>query len=164
MGSLRYLPIICLLTLFNCNDQSKNVDSDNLEHAIDSTYLATKVDSSLVGTWELTSYFNYEDNVIADTFGLRDGFRQIKMYSPTKIMWSRQVPKDSLQWFGYGRYKIENGQLVEHLEFGSEMMSEMIKENAEFRFELLMDENNFSQIQLDDEGNRLYSENYKRIE
>ncbi|WP_455168814.1 hypothetical protein [Aegicerativicinus sediminis] len=164
MGSIRLFSLVLLLIFFSCNDNSTKNSTDPATSVSDSSGVAMQNQKSIQGTWELTSYYHYTDNVVSDTFGVRNGFRQIKMYTPTKIMWSRQVPKDSLQWFGYGHYKVVDGQLIENLEFGSEMMSEMIKDNAEFRFELILGDNNFSQIEIDDEGNRLFSENYKRIE
>lgn len=164
MGSIRYLLVALLFLFFSCNNTNTQKSTELENQSADSLSNSSQHENSLEGTWELTSYYNYTDNIVSDTFKVRSGFRQIKMYTPTKIMWSRQVPKDSLQWFGYGRYRIIDGQLVENLEFGSEMMSEMINDNAEFRFELILEPDSFSQIELDDEGNRLYSENYKRIE
>jgi hypothetical protein len=53
---------------------------------------------------------------------------------------------------------------MEVLDYGSVMMSEIIEEEKEFIFELNLKENSFIQIELDDEGNRVISENYIRIE
>jgi len=121
---------------------------------------------SLEGTWELISRYNYVDNKIADSFGLDEGYRQVKMYTPTKVMWSRMRPADSSEWFGYGSYEINDLQdrLTEVLDYGSVMMSQIIEEEKEFTFELLLKQNSFIQIELDDDGNRVISENYIRIE
>jgi len=121
---------------------------------------------SLIGTWELISRYNYVDNKITDSFGLSEGYRQVKMYSPTKVMWSRMRPADSSEWFGYGSYEVNAAKdtLTEILDYGSTMMSKIIDEEKEFTFELQLKKNSFIQIELDDDGNRVISENYIRIE
>lgn len=118
----------------------------------------------LNGTWELVDYYNYDNNVVIDTYQNREGYRQVKMFTDTKIMWSRQVPRDSIEYFGYGSYEIEEGQLVETLEYGSESMLRVIDTMRIFSFELILKENSFSQIQIGPEGDRVFSENYIRIE
>jgi hypothetical protein len=119
---------------------------------------------SLEGAWELVSFYNYIDNKVTDSFSTREGYRQVKIYTPTKVMWSKHVPSDSTEWFGYGSYSIEDNKLREVLDYGSEMMSKIIQERKEFMYELDLGDNTFSQIEIDEEGNRIYSENYKRIE
>lgn len=121
---------------------------------------------TLEGTWELISRYNYVDNKVSDSFGLDEGYRQVKMYSPTKVMWSRKRPADSTEWFGYGSYEFNDDLdiLTETLDYGSIMMSQIIDEEKEFVFELDLKENYFIQIELDDDGNRVISENYIRIE
>lgn len=42
-------------------------------------------------------------------------------------------------------------------------MNKVIAEKKEFNYKLVVDENKFSQIQIDEDGNMMYSENYKRI-
>jgi hypothetical protein len=120
----------------------------------------------LEGTWELVSRYNYRDNKVVDSFGLDEGYRQVKMYTQTKVMWSRKRPADSTELFGYGSYQINDAQnrLTEVLDYGSTEMNQVIKEQKEFVFELQLKKNSFIQIELDDEGNRVISENYVRIE
>ena len=137
----------------------------NKDMADDSTNNAAKK-LSMEGTWELISRYNYIGNKISDSFGLDEGYRQVKMYTPTKVMWSRMRPADSSEWFGYGSYEINDAQdsLTEVLDYGSTMMSKIIEEQKEFTFELLLKKDSFIQIELDDDGNRVISENYIRIE
>lgn len=149
-NSLIFLTII--FTLFSCNDTKNNMQA-SAEDML-----------TLEGTWELMSYYNYKDNVVTDSFNKNVGYRQIKMYTPTKVMWSRKVPTDSTEWFGYGSYKFDDSTLTEVLDYGSTMMNQVIEERMEFSFELLLEKDNFTQIELDDEGNRIYSENFIRIE
>ncbi len=132
----------------------------------DMAYPVTKRDvtQSLNGTWELSSFYNYVDNKVSDSFNPVNGYRQVKMYTQTKVMWSKHVPSDSTEWFGYGSYKIEGNNLMEVLDYGSKMMSKIIQERKEFVYELDVKKNKFSQIEIDEEGNRIYSENYRRIE
>lgn len=119
---------------------------------------------TLNGTWELVGFYNYIDDKVADSFSTKEGYRQVKMYTDTKVMWSKHVPSDSTEWFGYGTYKLEDNELTEVLDYGSEMMSKIIQERQEFVYELDLSNNKYSQIEIDDEGHRIYSENYKRIE
>lgn len=121
---------------------------------------------SLEGTWELVSRYNYRNNKVTDSFGLGEGYRQVKMYTATKVMWSRKRPADSTELFGYGNYQINDAQdsLTEELDYGSTVMNQVIEEQKEFTFELQLKKNSFIQIELDDDGNRVISENYVRIE
>lgn len=112
----------------------------------------------------MVGYYNYVDNKVTDSFQPNLGQRQVKMYTDQKVMWSKNVPSDSTEWFGYGSYKANENELIEILEYGSEMMRRIIEEKQEFKYELVLEKNKFSQIEVDDDGNRLYSENYKRIE
>lgn len=118
---------------------------------------------SLEGAWELISHYNYDGTDITDTILNADGYRQIKMYSNGKVMWTRYVPKDSVEWFGYGSYKNTESSLKETLEYGSASMMRIVDTMRVFSFELQLEENKFTQITLDEEGNRTFSENYKRI-
>ena len=79
-------------------------------------------------------------------------------------MWTRFVPKDSVEWFGYGSYVASEDQLIETLEYGSESMMNVIDTLRMFTFELQISENEYSQITTDEDGNRIFSENYQRIE
>jgi hypothetical protein len=44
------------------------------------------------------------------------------------------------------------------------MMRDIISERKAFIYELELSNKRYSQIELDEEGNRIYSENYLRIE
>tara|TARA_R110002033_G_scaffold18537_5_gene48808 strand:- start:16276 stop:16632 length:357 start_codon:yes stop_codon:yes gene_type:complete len=116
------------------------------------------------GAWKLISYYNYKDNQVIDTIKASDDYKQIKMYTNSKVMWSRFKDSDSVDWFGYGDYKIDNDSLIEIIDFGSKSMNQAIKEQKKFVFDLKLDKNNFSQVQIDDSGNPIYAENYIRIE
>lgn len=144
-----------LIVLSSCKDKEM---SDNS--------LMNDKKLTLEGTWELISRYNYIDNKISDSFNIAEGYRQVKMYTPTKVMWSRMRPADSSEWFGYGSYEVNAAQdsLTEVLDYGSTMMSKVIDEEKEFTFELQLKKNSFIQIELDDDGNRVISENYIRID
>lgn len=148
--------IVNILLFTSCKDKD---GANNLKSNTDNKL-------TLEGTWELVSRYNYVDNKISDSFGLDEGYRQVKMYSQTKVMWCRKRPADSTEWFGYGNYEFNDDldRLTEILDYGSIMMSQIIEEEKEFVFELDLKENSFIQIELDDEGNRVISENYIRIE
>lgn len=119
---------------------------------------------SLEGVWELKHQFIFENNEILDTMYNLNGYRQVKMYSKGKVMWSRYNPTDTNEWFGYGTYHVVDGMLEERLEYASNSMMQIIDTVQVFRFELEMEKNSYSQISLDEKGNRYDSENYERIE
>ncbi|WP_299365773.1 hypothetical protein [Winogradskyella sp.] len=160
MKSKSLLLIIVLLVALSCKNEStsKEESLDNNPTTIE------EKNNHLKGTWELTGFYNYKDNVVVDSFEMNPEFRQLKMYTDTKVMWCKHRPADSSEWFGYGTYKYDGGQLTEVLDFGSAVMDEVIAEKKEFIFELDLHPDKFQQIELDEDGNRIYSENYVRVE
>ncbi|MBO6607101.1 MAG: hypothetical protein JJ905_11690 [Psychroserpens sp.] len=148
-----------MLLFFSCN--TDKTTSDLSESSTEET---VQNKTPLEGAWELIGYHNYADNKVIDSFNTSPGYRQVKMYTPTKVMWSKYTPADSSEWFGYGSYRINGNELTEILEYGSQRMSEIIEEKKEFKHELIINGDTFSQIEIDEEGNMLYAENYKRIE
>lgn len=127
---------------------------------------STKLQSNntLEGTWELVSFNNYDGNEIVRTIPTTDGYRQIKMYYNGKVMWTRYVPTDSVEWFGYGSYSATDSTLTEKLEYMSSSMRKIANKNMEWKMKLVLDGNTYSQIFIDEEGNQINSENYKRID
>ncbi|NJB72125.1 hypothetical protein GGR42_002616 [Saonia flava] len=119
---------------------------------------------SIEGTWELVSHYNYDNNIITDTILANENLRQVKMFYNGKVMWARYVPQDSTEWFGYGSYETTEDRLRERLEFGSAAIMKIADTLMVFELELILDETSYSQINIDDEGNRLFSENYKRLD
>ncbi|MDN3492344.1 hypothetical protein [Winogradskyella bathintestinalis] len=151
--------IMVLVLVFACKDQQKN--------DLETTEVNTEVNKRtnlLKGTWELKGFYNYKDNKVVDSFSNNTISRQIKMYSDSKVMWCKLLKTDSIEFFGYGSYEYDDDNLTEILEFGSAFMNEVIQEQQEFNFELEISENRFEQIELDEEGNKIFSENYVRIE
>jgi hypothetical protein len=145
------LTLISLCLLLSCNNKQQKESNIVDEPTLD-------------GVWKLTSFYNYLDDKIIDTIKFSEGYKQIKMYHKSKVVWTRYNEADSIDWFGYGDYSIKDGYLIELIEFGSKSMNEAIKEQKEFTFKLLLEDDTYSQIQNDEEGNPIYSENYVRIE
>jgi nitrate reductase beta subunit len=61
---------------------------DNTESKMD-TSITEEVSldqPKLKGTWELIGFYNYQDNVVVDSFSNNTISRQIKMYSDTKAI------------------------------------------------------------------------------
>ncbi len=144
-----------IVLLLSCKNGKEN-DANSTTDPSDS--------KTLEGAWELVSFYNYIDNKVVDSFDTQEGYRQVKLYTATKVMWSKDVPSDTTEWFGYGTYSADDRRLTEILDYGSEMMSKIIQERKEFVYELDLKNNSFSQIEIDEYGNRIYSENYIRIE
>lgn len=120
--------------------------------------------NGLEGTWELTGFYNYKDDEVVDSFEVDPEFRQLKMFTNTKVMWCKHRAADSSEWFGYGTYNFDGDHLTEVLDFGSSIMDKVIEEKKQFKFELDLYPNRFKQIEIDENGNRIYSENYVRVE
>jgi hypothetical protein len=118
---------------------------------------------SIEGTWELQSFYNYNGQQVVDTTALVKGYRQIKMFYNGKVMWSRTDPNDTVGRFGYGSYYITDTELVETIEFGDYQMLQALDTMRQFTFELIIDGDTYSQINFDEDGNRSFSENYKKI-
>lgn len=119
---------------------------------------------SIEGTWELQSFYNYDGENVIDTIKKSDGYRQVKMYSKEKIMWTRYVPDEPNGRFGYGSYRVTGDSLIEVIEYGDVDMMKALDTMRNFTFELILKQNTFSQITVDSDGNRTFSENYKRID
>ena len=118
---------------------------------------------SIEGTWEQVSFYNYDGQNIVDTVDLVEGYRQVKMYYHGKVMWSRTDPNDTIGRFGYGGYQITQDELIEVIEYGDHYMMEALDTIRQFTFELVLGDDTYSQINFDEEGNRTFSENYKRV-
>lgn len=150
---------LILLLVFSC----KKEQNDNMDASDNSTEEIKEKLNALKGTWELVGFYNYKDNVV-DSFKMNPEFRQLKMYTDTKVMWCKHRPADSSEWFGFGTYIYNDSMLTETLDFGSTEMDLVIAENKEFTFELHLQGDKFQQIELDEDGYRIYSENYLRVE
>lgn len=146
------------LLFLSCN--SKSAENPNNTKVVE----GMETPEGLKGTWELKGFYNYQDNVVVDSFSNNTISRQVKMYSDTKVMWCKLRPKDSTEFFGYGSYTYGNGVLTEVLEFGSTFMNDVIADQKEFTFQLDLSGDRFEQIEIDEDGNKIYSENYVRIE
>ncbi|MDM9630653.1 hypothetical protein [Robiginitalea aurantiaca] len=118
---------------------------------------------SLEGTWELRSFYNYDGENIQDTVELVPGYRQVKMYYNGRVMWSRTDPNDTIGRFGYGSYRITTDELIEVIEYGDHYMMEALDTIRQFSFELKIQGDTYSQITLDEDGQRTFSENYNRV-
>ena len=119
---------------------------------------------TIEGTWELVSFYNYDGQEVTDTVYASEGYRQVKMYYNGKIMWSRTNPNDTIGRFGFGSYRITETELIETIEFGDYQMMQALDTLSVFTFELKLTDDMYSQISQDEEGNRTFSENYKRID
>lgn len=120
--------------------------------------------ASLEGVWELQNQQMYENGTVSETMENENGYRQVKMYSKGKVMWTRNDPSDSNEWFGYGTYSIKDGMLEERLEYASGPMMKIVDTTQVFRFELIIEKKAYQQIELDEDGNRFQGESYVRLE
>ena len=119
---------------------------------------------SLEGVWELINHQMYENGQVSEILENENGYRQVKIYSKGKVMWTRFDPSDTNEWFGYGTYTVKDGILEEQLEYASGPMMKIVDTTQVFRFELIMEKSSYQQISFDEEGNQIEGESYKRIE
>jgi len=103
---------------------------------------------NLEGVWELEHQFLYNDHQVSDTIFNTNGYRQVKIYSKGKV---------------YGSYKITDNILEERLEYASGPMMKIVDTTKVFKFELVMDKNDYQQIAVDEEGHYSQSENYTKV-
>ncbi|UKM65012.2 hypothetical protein GSB9_01573 [Flavobacteriaceae bacterium GSB9] len=148
------LLLILLLAFLSCKNNNETAMADTV---------APTTTPSIKGAWELVSFLNYSGDGTVDTIKTSNTFKQMKMFSETKIMWSRLRTGDSLDWFGVGDYTFENGILTENLDYGSKAMRKRIEANKIFDFEIIIDENSFTQIEKDSLGHPIYAETYHRV-
>jgi len=148
--------IILFVILFSCNEGKERVE-EIVEVEIEEK-------ASLEGTWEMIGLYNYRNNQVVDSFKTREGNRQVKMYTKSRVMWSKLVPADSTEYFAYGAYTLNDSILTETLDYGSKTMNIVIGVRRDYTYKIVLEDDRFSQIEIDDEGNRIYSENYKRVD
>lgn len=147
--------LIIAITCFTCKQESTKVLD------VEEVQVTTK--NNLDGVWQLTSFYNYKDNVVVDTVMANPENPQIKIFLDNKVMWSRKEPKGTEEYFGYGSYVTTDSTLVETLEFGSKLMLKVIDSSRVFSFELIKGNDTFTQIDIGPEGDRVFSENYVKI-
>ena len=119
---------------------------------------------TLEGVWELENQQLYDDGSLSENVENENGYRQVKIYSKGRVMWTRNDPTDRNEWFGYGTYKVKDGILEERLEYASGPMMKIVDTTQVFRFELLLGAQAYQQIQFDEDGKRSQGESYRRIE
>jgi hypothetical protein len=148
--------VTTLIALFlSCQENHDKIKKINI-NTLEST--------TLEGTWEMIGLYNYKDNKVVDSFKTRAGNRQVKMYTKGRMMWSKLVPADSTEYFAYGTYTVNDSILKETLDYGSKTMNAAIDQRQDYIYHIVLDKHKFSQIEIDDDGNRIYSENYRRVD
>lgn len=148
--------LIIFLILSSCNNSNTKSSSEITEAESTPEY-------TLEGAWEIDSYINYRGDGNIDTIHSSNERKQMKMFSKTKVMWSKLRAWDSLDWFGVGNYTYKDGILIEVLEYGSRPMRKRVASGIPFDFDIIIDENSFTQIEKNSEGEPVYAETYHRV-
>lgn len=148
--------LLILLVLLSCNTDKKISTTNKNPKNTTKTVLE--------GNWEMVGFYNYRDDKIVDSFKTNEGYRQVKMFNKNKVMWSKLVPSDSIEWFGFGSYTATDSTLTEVMQYGSKVMNTVIAEQKEFNYKLIVTKNTFSQISINEDGSKIYSENYVRLD
>ncbi len=84
-----------LIAILSCEDTKQNTTTETSETEVSTPNLS--------GTWELVGFYNYIDNVAVDSFAINPNFRQVKMYTDSKVMWCKHRAGYSSEWFGQGK-------------------------------------------------------------
>jgi hypothetical protein len=150
-----YFILIVLIAFVSCeNNKQTNLQTEEQE--------ATQ-EYTLEGVWEIDSYVNYGGEPF-DTIKPSSKLKQRKMFSKSKVMWSKLRAWDSLDWFGVGDYTFKDGILTEVLDYGSKPVNEQLKNNNKWVFKIKVTEDKYSQFIVDSLGNYIYAENYIRVD
>lgn len=152
-----YFTFIVLFALTSCNTNNKQNDM------LTEPQQATKK-HTLEGVWEIDSYINYRGDGTVDTIKSSNEIKQRKMFSKTKVMWSKLRTWDSLDWFGVGDYTFKDGILTEKLDYGSKPLNKRLKISNKWDFNIIISKDKFTQIEVDSLGNYIYAENYIRVD
>ncbi|MEP4533938.1 MAG: hypothetical protein ABJ004_12695 [Cyclobacteriaceae bacterium] len=145
-----------ILTSFASRSQDTSWASSSAPDTLDSGQL------SIEGIWELVDFDFYENEVIVSSAPLAEGYVQHKIFMDGHVMWSRQVPTEEKEWYGFGSYEIKGDTLIERLEYGSHALKSTFKTD-EHRFLIDLDEKSYRQINFKDYLNFKSSENYRRV-
>ncbi len=119
---------------------------------------------TMEGTWELQSFYNYEGQNVSDTIPVAEGYRQVKMYYNGRVMWSRIDPRAPIGRFGFGTYRITDKELIETIEFGDAEFMKALDTMRIFTFDLILKDDTYSQVSIDENGIPYFAENYLRID
>lgn len=155
MKKYPYLAFILLIVFANCNTNNKTTDT---QVTVEKTE-----EYPLQGVWEIHSYVNYRGDT-TDTIWPSNERKQRKMFSKSKVMWSKLRTFDSLDWFGVGDYTLKDGIFTEELDYGSKPVNKIIETSNKWTFNAVVTEDSFSQITVDSSGNYIYAENYIRVD
>ena len=115
------------------------------------------------GAWRMKSRVTYENGIPVDTAKMGDRYAQVKMYVDGSVMWSQMTPEDSAKWYGYGTYMVLDGELIELMEYGSDEFMKFLQTQNKFDFELTIDENSYTQIDIDSLNQAVSAEFYVRV-
>ena len=94
-----FIITIALFFSFNAFSQSKV----SAEPEWSEPYVTTE---DLEGVWILTSFTYYQNNVPVDVKEIEEGYKQVKIYKDGHVMWTRQMPVNDIEWYGFGVYHV----------------------------------------------------------
>ena len=86
------LLLLSFTFIFSCKNNN-DMNSD------DKTTEVSTEELTMEGAWKQISFYSYADNKIVDTIKASDANKQMKMYTKTKVMWSRFRETDSIDVF-----------------------------------------------------------------
>lgn len=161
-------PILITFLFLFCFSSCNSPAGEDSHETTDTTGMAMQnadnESPGLEGAWEMQFYLIYQDDEITDTVTMTEGYRQVKMYYDGHVMWSRKQPRDSTQMFGYGTYLLDGDTFSENMEYGSHYMMNILDSMRIFNWVLEIGEDRYVQTEVNENGQRVYSETYRRID
>ena len=149
--------LVAVIILSGCSPK----ENDTADMVIDEPTI--EVRGPLEGAWRMRSRITYEKGMPVDTVNISEIFTQVKMYVDGSVMWSQMTPKDSAKWYGYGTYMVQDGSLIELMEYGSDQFMEFLQTQNRFEFELIIEDDSYTQLGRDSLGLIANSEIYRRV-
>ena len=116
--------------------------------------------SPLVGVWEMTDRYLYEKGQISDSMEVKDATKNVKIFTPTRYMWSGRALPDQKEYFGYGRYEWTDSTFTTYADYYSRAM---VGHSKKTTMAYHIKDNIYTQIHSDSTG-PYYAEKYRRIE
>ena len=157
MKSVLFSLLVAVIILSGCSPK----ENDSADMATDEP--AIEVSVPLEGAWRMRSRITYENGLPVDTVNMGENFTQVKMYVDGSVMWSQMTPKDSAKWYGYGTYMVQDGGLIEMMEYGSDEFMVFLQTQNRFEFELIIEDDSYTQLGRDSLGLIANSEIYRRV-
>jgi hypothetical protein len=130
--------------------------------------IGQKTDEELLeGAWRMVSYsyYNTGDGGTPRVHLLKDSIDQVKIFHDGHFMWIRRNHHGGPEAFGFGKYDVRDGQLFESMEMNAVSIDKsQLETGSNYHFPFEVAGSGYKQFAIDMNGNKIYSEDYERID